>query len=78
MLAANRVGAIEKVNFFQGETGPESMADLLFGASYRFANNWMAGLGARYHNEFHGYHYHTQTQRKLFFGPNLHSATTDL
>ncbi len=77
VLAANLVGAIEKVNFFQGETGPESMADLLFGASYRFANNWMAGLEARYHNDFYGYHYNTQTQRQWFFGPNVHYATKD-
>ncbi len=77
VLAANLVGAIEKVKFVQGETGPESMVDVLFGATYRFANNWTAGLEARFHNDFYGYRYETHTQRAWFFGPNAHYATKD-
>ena len=76
-LSANLVGAIEKVKFVQGETGPESMIDLLFGATYRVANNWTAGLEARYHNDFYGYKFQTHTQRAWFFGPNVHYATKD-
>lgn len=77
VLAANFVGAIEKVKFVQGEVGPESMFDILFGASYRFANNWTAGLEARYHNDFYGYRFDTYTQRAWFIGPNVHYATKD-
>lgn len=77
VLAANIVGAMERIKYFDDGSAPESMADLLLGASYRFANNWTGGLEARYHNDFYGYHYNTQTQRQWFFGPNLHYATKD-
>lgn len=77
VLAANVVAAVEKIKFVDGETGPESMVDLLFGATYRVANNWTAGLEARYHNDFYGYRYDTKTQRAWFFGPNVHYATKE-
>ena len=77
VLAANLVGAWEKVKFVEGETGPETMVDLLIGASYRVANNWTAGLEARFHNDFYGYQFNQQTQRQWFFGPNVHYATKD-
>jgi hypothetical protein len=77
VLAANLMGAVEKVKFVEGETGKESSIDLLFGATYRFANNWTGGLEARYHNDFNGYNFDTRTQRAWFFGPNVHYATKD-
>lgn len=77
IVAANLVAAIEKVKFVQGEVGPETMFDVLFGASYRFASKWTAGMEARYHNDFYGYQYNKQTQRAWFFGPNLHYAAKD-
>ena len=77
VLAANFVGAIEKVKFVEDETGPESMFDILLGASYRVANNWTAGLEYRFHNDFYGYKFDTYTQRAHFIGPNVHYATKD-
>lgn len=77
VLAANIVGAIEKIKYLADGPAPESMADMLLGVSYRFANNWTAGLEARFHNDFYGYRYNTQTQRAWFFGPNVHYATRD-
>ncbi len=53
------------------------MIDLLLGASYRVANNWTAGLEYRFHNDFDGYGFNTQTQRAHFIGPNVHYATKD-
>lgn len=77
VLASNLVAAVEKVKFVNGETGPESMFDVLIGATYRFANNWTAGMEARYHNDYYGYRYQTHTQRAWFVGPNVHYAEKD-
>lgn len=77
VLAANIVGAVEKIKFLDGETGKETMLDFLFGATYRVANNWTAGVEARYHNDYDGYSWARQTQRAWFFGPNVHYATKD-
>lgn len=77
VLASNLHFAIEKVKFDAADIGHESMVDLLLGASYRVANNWTAGLEYRFHNDFNGYGFNTQTQRAHFFGPNMHYATKD-
>lgn len=77
VLAANLIAATEKIKFVDGETGPESMFDVLFGATYRIANNWTAGLEARFHTDYYGYSYDTKTQQAWFFGPNVHYATKD-
>lgn len=77
VVAANLHFAIEKVKFDSVEIGRESMADLLAGVSYRFAPNWSAGIEYRFHNDFDGYRYNTQTQRQHFIGPNIHYATKD-
>lgn len=76
VLASNIQLAIEKVKW-DVEVGRESMIDVLLGASYRVANNWTAGVEYRFHNDFDGYGYNTQTQRGHFFGPNVHYATKD-
>lgn len=77
VLASNLHLATEKVKFDKENPGRESMVDLLLGASYRVANNWTAGLEYRFHNDFDGYRYQTQTQRAHFFGPNVHYATKE-
>jgi opacity protein-like surface antigen len=77
VLAANLHFAVEKVKFDKLEIGRESMMDVLAGASYRFAPNWTAGVEYRFHNDFEGYAFNTQTQRAHFIGPNLHYATKD-
>lgn len=51
-----------------------SMGDILYGASYRFAPNWSAGLEGRFHTDHDGYWFNTKTQRANFIGPNLHYA----
>ena len=77
VLASNLQFAIEKVKFDPADIGQESMIDLLVGASYRVANKWTAGLEYRFHNDFNGYRFNTQTQRAHFFGPNVHYATRE-
>jgi opacity protein-like surface antigen len=77
VFAANIHGATEKPKYDREEIGKESMLDLLLGVSYRFANNWTAGVEHRFHNDFDGYAYQRQTQRANFFGPNVHYATKD-
>jgi opacity protein-like surface antigen len=77
VLAANVIASVEKVKFVVGETGRESSLDVLFGATYRIANNWSAGMEARYHNDYDGYNFQTHTQEALFVGPNVHYANKD-
>lgn len=77
VLASNLQFAIEKVKFDAADIGHESMIDVLLGATYRVANNWTTGLEYRFHNDFNGYNFNTQTQRAHFFGPNVHYATKD-
>lgn len=76
VVAANIVYEIEKIKFL-GEPSPESMVDVLLGASYRFAPRWTAGVEHRFHNDFAGYRLGQHTQRANFFGPNIHYATKD-
>jgi len=75
VVAANLHTAMEKVKFDPAEVGRESMVDLLLGVSYRFANNWTAGVEHRFHNDYNGYHFNQHTQRANFIGPNVHYAT---
>ncbi len=49
--------------------------DVLTGLSYRFMNNWSAGLEARNHREFTGYGYGIANHSAWFLGPNLHYAS---
>lgn len=77
VVASNLQFALEKVKFDKQDIGQESMIDLLLGVSYRFANNWTSGLEYRFHNDFNGYRFNTQTQRGHFFGPNVHYAAKE-
>ena len=77
VLASNIQLSTEKVKFDSSNIGQESMADILIGLSYRVANKWTTGLEYRFHNDFSGYHYNSQTQRAHFIGPNVHYASRD-
>ncbi|ADQ84290.1 DUF6662 family protein [Methylovorus sp. MP688] len=76
ILASNLVFETER-DEVATNTNPEkaSHADLLMGASYRFAPKWSGGLEYRYHNDFSGYFYQNVTQHAHFIGPNLHYGT---
>ena len=77
VVASNLHFATERVKYDRPDIGRESMADLLLGVSYRVANNWTAGVEYRFHNDFDGYRFNTQTQRAHFIGPNVHYATKE-
>lgn len=51
-----------------------TMLDLLYGASYRFAPKWTAGIEGRWHHDSDGYFYNSHTQTANFIGPDLHYA----
>lgn len=77
ILASNLVFANEQLKFLGQGKVPESMLDVLFGFSYRFAPKWFAGIEGRWHNDFAQFNLRKQTQRQLFIGPNLHYAQKD-
>ena len=54
-----------------------TMLDLLYGASYRFADKWSAGIEGRWHHDSDGYFYNTHTQTANFIGPSVHYAAKD-
>jgi len=76
IVAGNLVLESEQLKFL-GPTVPESMADILIGASYRFAPKWSAGIEGRYHTDYSTYDFRDQTQDATFIGPNLHYASKD-
>ena len=77
ILAGNVVAANEQLKFTPDGNTPESMLDILVGASYRFAPKWSAGVEARYHTDYSSYNLQNQTQQATFIGPNLHYASED-
>jgi len=60
-----------------GQIIRNTMLDLLYGASYRFADNWSAGIEGRWHHDSDGYFYNTHTQTANFIGPSVHYAAKD-
>lgn len=74
IFAVNLIAESAKVKFDPAETSYESMFDIRYGVSYRFQPNLFAGIEGRFHNDFSGSTYTTQTQRANFIGPNLHYA----
>jgi len=74
LVVAVNVVAERELYKFTGESTKESMVDVLYGATYRFAPKWFAGLEGRFHNDFAGYNFNSHTQRANFIGPNLHYA----
>ena len=77
VLAVNVIAEMEKYKFAGTTPSKESMIDVLYGATYRFAPKWFAGIEGRFHNDFTGYNFDTHTQRANFIGPNLHYAEKD-
>lgn len=78
VLAANLLVEIEKEKYDPaGGIIRNSMADLLWGASYRFRPRWSAGVEGRYHTDHDGYGFDRLTQTANFIGPNLHYAQKD-
>lgn len=75
VVSANVVAEIEKYKF--DGVSHESMIDLLYGATYRFAPKWFAGIEGRFHNDYLGYGFNSHTQKANFIGPNLHYAQKD-
>ena len=74
VVASNLVFANEQLKYLGNGNTPESMFDVLLGASYRFAPKWFAGLEARWHHDFGSYNLRDQTQKAFFYGPNVHYA----
>lgn len=79
VLASNLSFEAEKEKYTPGEDNiiRQSHIDLMYGASYRFADNWSAGLEGRLHNDFFGYHLDEHIQFASFIGPNIHYAAKD-
>ena len=77
VFAANVIAETATLKFDPSETIRESTLDLRYGVSYRFQPNWFAGVEGRFHNDFDGNSFGTQTQRANFIGPNLHYANKD-
>lgn len=75
VLTSNLLVEIEKEKYDPtGGIIRNSMADLLYGASYRFAPKWSAGFEGRFHTDHDGYHFDKLTQTANFIGPNIHYA----
>lgn len=75
-LVGNIVLEAEKLKFDE-EPIEEIVLDFVGGLSYRFASNWSAGLEYRFHNDYDGFSFASQTQKAHFLGPNIHYANKD-
>ena len=76
IVAANLLSEIEHEKYSDGVIR-NSMADLLYGATYRFASNWSGGVEGRLHTDFDGAFYQSHSQTANFLGPVLHYAAKD-
>ena len=75
IFAANLVYEPEKEKYDPaGGIIRNSMGDILYGASYRFAPSWSAGAEGRFHTDHDGYYWNKRTQIANFIGPTLHYA----
>jgi hypothetical protein len=77
LIAAANVTFETEHEEHEGEVEKASMIDLVVGASYRVADNWMAGIEFRNHREFQGYWLNHPEHSAYFLGPTLHYATKD-
>ncbi len=73
--ATNVNFVVDREKSVQGEIEKATQFELLTGVSYRFRNNWAAGLEARNHREFLGYGFGSPEHSAWFLGPNIHYAT---
>jgi hypothetical protein len=62
---------------YGGDVEKASMINIVVGASYRVADNWMAGIEFRNHREFQGYWLNHPEHSAYFLGPTLHYAARD-
>lgn len=76
IFALNFLYEPEKETYDNAGTIRNSMGDILYGVSYRFAPNWSAGLEGRYHTDHDGYYFNTHTQTANFIGPTIHYAAS--
>ena len=75
ILAANLLFEPEREKYDPaGGTIRNSMGDILYGASYRFASRWSGGFEGRFHTDHDGYWFDRRTQIANFIGPTLHFA----
>ncbi len=75
ILAANLLYEPEKEKYDPaGGVIRNSMGDILYGASYRFASRWSGGFEGRFHTDHDGYRFDRKTQIANFIGPTLHYA----
>ena len=77
ILVANGLVEQEKEKYAGDGIIRNTMLDLLYGASYRFAENWTAGIEGRWHHDSDGYFYNVHTQTANFIGPSVHYAAKD-
>jgi hypothetical protein len=78
IFAANLLVELEKEKYDPtGGIIRNSMADILYGVSYRFAPKWSGGVEGRFHTDHDGYQFNQHTQTANFIGPNLHYAEKD-
>jgi hypothetical protein len=62
---------------YDSEVIRNSMGDILYGVSYRFAPNWSGGIEGRFHTDHDGYYFDKHIQTANFIGPTLHYADKD-
>ena len=75
ILAANLVYEPEQEKYDNAGIIRNSMGDILYGASYRFAPRWTGGVEGRFHTDHDGYYWNERTQIANFLGPTLHYAS---
>lgn len=74
LIVASNITAATERESRSGEIERASMLDTTLGFTYRFADNWSAGLEYRNHREFAGYRFDRREHSAHFIGPNLHYA----
>ncbi|MFT3906262.1 MAG: hypothetical protein QM718_08165 [Steroidobacteraceae bacterium] len=74
ILAANFLYEPEREKYDPAGVIRNSMGDILYGASYRFASRWSAGFEGRFHTDHDGYFWNKLVQIANFVGPDLHYA----
>jgi len=77
ITSANIVFDVERDESATGEVEKASVVEILLGASYQIADNWMVGAEFRNHREFTGYSFNQRDHSAYFFGPTVHYATKD-
>lgn len=75
VLAMNVLYEPEKEKYDDAKIIRNSMLDLLYGASYRFAPKWSAGIEGRLHTDHDGYFMKQHIQTAHFLGPTIHYAS---